>query len=150
MVSCRPAARLEGLSRGCCAAQQVEGDIGPQLIDAASLALRAERTGDPIDVSEGGRRSARVEVGDHQVGGSVHGRFEQDLPPRDRSLMSGRCLLRIGVDGHPPQVTAELSRGQPTGHGEQLRHDGLGRPLGEVGDAVHDHRSTSPVDLTAP
>ncbi len=131
------------------ALEQVEEDIGAELVHAARLGGRPQTPGDLVDSAGDGGHSMRGEIEPEQVGGAVGSGFGHHSPAGNRPPISVGGLFRISVEAEPPDAGHELAGGEPWCLVDDLVDDVLGGGSGEVAGGVDDGPGPTRIDLTA-
>ena len=139
-----------GSGVGGVAAEQVDGDVGSELVDGSGLSGAAEAVGDSVDVSGGSDGAFWGEVSDREVSGAVDGRFGHHAPILDGVFVSLDGVFGIDLEAQSAEPFPELSGGQPPRLCDDCIGDRSGGVVGEVGERVDDDASSRLVDVTEP
>jgi hypothetical protein len=95
------------------AVEEVEEDVGAELVDGAGLVFGFEALGYSVDVAGDGLGSVGRQVVAGEGGGSVWGGFYHHPPPLDCGFVPFFGVVGIGGHGQFGDPGAELAGGQP-------------------------------------
>jgi hypothetical protein len=128
------------------AVEEVEVDVGAELIHGARFVLGFETAGEVVDAARDAVDPVRGQVQSEQVGGAVAAGFGDETTGLDRRLVAFLGSVGVGLDDDPVEAGAELTSGQPTGGLDEMCDYLTGPRNGEMQRAVGQDSSPAGVD----
>ena len=129
------------------AGEEVEEDVGAQLIDRPVLTAASQAACHLVDASRDGRDPVWWEVQAEEVRCADLGWFHHDPTIRNTMSVSGFGFVRIGFDAQPSNTGRQLPRRQPGGDVDDPVHDAPGRLVSEVHGVAFDGTCPAYVDV---
>jgi len=132
---------------GVAAFEEVEEDVGAQLVDGAVLVKGLESLGQPVDRAANGHRPVGREIEPGEVGGSVGVGLEDHPAFLDRSLVALLGVVGIGGDAQFGDLYPELTGGQPWSVVDDLAGHFSSGGDRKVAGPRHDHFGFGNIDV---
>ena len=130
------------------AAEQIEIDVGPELVHAAVLAALAQALGETVDVLSGDDGPVGWKVEGAEVGGAVSGGFDDDSAIGDSLLVAAQRVVRVDGDGEFADSGSQLSGRQMGRVADDPIRDGPCGVVVEMGCLPDDGAGSALVDQT--
>ena len=134
---------------GSLSGEEVEVDVGTQLVHGARLPGGVERAGKPVDAVHRRGDAVGWKVEAQQVGGSRFGRFADDAPFLEAGFVAVLGVVGVGVDAQSAEAGAELAGGEPGRFLDDAVHHRVERVVRQVGGGVGDDPGPTDVDVAA-